>query len=103
MLGLPFVGQRSTCSDVPPRLLPADVREPADHATVSTRVIGGCARVPAAPTFGVWKFPTQGSIVTPITGCCHCGGTAFEIEGETGKAFDAAETPVTVIDGKNLW
>jgi len=24
----------------------------------------------------------QGSIVMPITGSCHCGGNAFEIEGE---------------------
>jgi hypothetical protein len=46
------------------------------------RVVNGCARVPAARTFWVWKFQTQGSIVMPITGSCHCGGTGFEIKGE---------------------
>jgi hypothetical protein len=25
---------------------------------------------------------TDGSIAVPVTGSCHCGGTAFEIEAE---------------------
>jgi hypothetical protein len=62
-------------------LLPASGNRP--DLPVATQVVNGCARIAATRSFAILEnLKLRESLAMPITGSCHCGATAFDIDGE---------------------